>query len=234
MIVTVPHALARARAMLVPELERSLARLSPPVRLVVAYHLGFADPEGRPANGDGGKAVRPALALLSAEAAGSSAETALPGALAGGPAGCCFPGLLPVLLGRRDRRFCYRFRSRSCGRRRWMPRPRRGAPGSSAGLSLGPSRGRSAWCRQGGHGKARRLGARCVWAGSSRTRYRRSPSAVEIQPQEMTCGVRRLDLARRFQASRLKSSYAPDSVDTARDCPVEVEGAAKSPPGAAS
>jgi len=81
-IVTVPHALARARAMLVPELERGLARLSPPVRLVAAYHLGFADPEGRPANGDGGKAVRPALALLSAEAAGSSAETALPGALA--------------------------------------------------------------------------------------------------------------------------------------------------------
>src|SRR2546421_911430 len=68
--------------MLVPELERGLARLSPPVRLVAAYHLGFADPEGRPANGDGGKAIRPALALLSAEAAGSSAETALPGALA--------------------------------------------------------------------------------------------------------------------------------------------------------
>lgn len=37
---------------------------------VAAYHFGWIDAEGRLADGDGGKAVRPALALLSAEAAG--------------------------------------------------------------------------------------------------------------------------------------------------------------------
>jgi geranylgeranyl diphosphate synthase type I len=52
------------------------------VRPVVAYHLGLVDLDGRPARGDGGKAVRPALALLSARAAGAPDEVALPGALA--------------------------------------------------------------------------------------------------------------------------------------------------------
>ena len=39
-------------------------------------------PQGRPADGDGGKAVRPALALLSAEAAGAAPEVGVPGAVA--------------------------------------------------------------------------------------------------------------------------------------------------------
>ena len=82
MIGTVPIALGRARRLVAPELERRLATLSPEVQRVCRYHLGLADEAGRPTEGDGGKAVRPALALLSAEAAGSSAETALPGAVA--------------------------------------------------------------------------------------------------------------------------------------------------------
>src|SRR5207247_4013625 len=45
-------------------------------------HLGFADADGAPASGDGGKAVRPALAFLSAEAVGAPAEIGLPGAVA--------------------------------------------------------------------------------------------------------------------------------------------------------
>jgi geranylgeranyl diphosphate synthase type I len=49
---------------------------------VIAYHLGFVDRDGRPASGDGGKAVRPALAFLSAQAVGAPPETAMPGALA--------------------------------------------------------------------------------------------------------------------------------------------------------
>jgi geranylgeranyl diphosphate synthase type I len=49
---------------------------------VAAYHFGWIDAEGRPAEGDSGKAVRPALALLSAEAAGVTAETGVPGAVA--------------------------------------------------------------------------------------------------------------------------------------------------------
>jgi geranylgeranyl diphosphate synthase type I len=49
---------------------------------VASYHFGWIDQDGRPAEGDGGKAVRPALALLSAQAAGAPAETGIPGAVA--------------------------------------------------------------------------------------------------------------------------------------------------------
>lgn len=79
---TVPSALLRARDLLGPALRESLEGLSPEIRRVVGYHLGFVDAEGRPSTGDGGKAVRPALAFLSAEAVGSPAEVALPGAVA--------------------------------------------------------------------------------------------------------------------------------------------------------
>jgi geranylgeranyl diphosphate synthase type I len=49
---------------------------------VAAYHAGLADELGHPVEGVGGKAVRPALALLSAEAAGAAPEMAVPGAVA--------------------------------------------------------------------------------------------------------------------------------------------------------
>ena len=49
---------------------------------VAAYHFGWIDAEGNPADGDGGKAVRPALALLSAQAAGRAPEVGVPGAVA--------------------------------------------------------------------------------------------------------------------------------------------------------
>lgn len=79
---TVPATLLRARELLQPALRACLDGLAPELRAVAAYHLGFVDREGRPASGDGGKAVRPALAFLSAEAVGGSAEAAMPGALA--------------------------------------------------------------------------------------------------------------------------------------------------------
>ena len=82
MIRTVPAAFGRARAEVGPALQRCTEGLSPEIRRIAAYHLGFADAEGRPVGADGGKAVRPALALLSAEAVGASAATALPGAVA--------------------------------------------------------------------------------------------------------------------------------------------------------
>jgi geranylgeranyl diphosphate synthase type I len=49
---------------------------------VAAYHFGWIDAEGHASEGSGGKAVRPALALLSAEVAGAPPETGLPGAVA--------------------------------------------------------------------------------------------------------------------------------------------------------
>ncbi len=79
---TVPASLLRARELVQPELRRCVDRLAPDLRTVVAYHLGFVDRDGRPSSGDGGKAVRPALAFLSAEAVGAPAEVAMPGALA--------------------------------------------------------------------------------------------------------------------------------------------------------
>jgi geranylgeranyl diphosphate synthase type I len=63
-------------------LERTLDRLHPHLRLVAAYHRGWVDAEGRADNAGGGKAIRPALALLGALAAGEEPSVALPGAVA--------------------------------------------------------------------------------------------------------------------------------------------------------
>jgi geranylgeranyl diphosphate synthase, type I len=59
----------------------ALDRLDPPTRLACGYHLGFWDAEGRPDSANG-KGVRPALALLSARAAGAPAEVGIPAAVA--------------------------------------------------------------------------------------------------------------------------------------------------------
>jgi geranylgeranyl diphosphate synthase type I len=72
----------RPRDRLAPALRAAVERLDPASRLTAAYHLGWCDMHGIPTDGDGGKAIRPALALLSAEAAGATAEVALPGAVA--------------------------------------------------------------------------------------------------------------------------------------------------------
>jgi geranylgeranyl diphosphate synthase type I len=77
-----PAVLQRARRLLDPALRDRVDDLPPEIGRVVAYHLGFTDAEGHPVEADGGKAVRPALALLSAEAAGARAEVGLPGAIA--------------------------------------------------------------------------------------------------------------------------------------------------------
>jgi geranylgeranyl diphosphate synthase type I len=57
-------------------------RLDPSTRLVISYHLGWCDKDGVPTNTNGGKAIRPGLALLGAEAAGTEPEAALPAAVA--------------------------------------------------------------------------------------------------------------------------------------------------------
>lgn len=82
MIRTVPEVLRRARVLVRPPMEEAVGRLTPQIRRVVAYHLGWADADGAPLESDGGKAVRPAVAVLAAEAAGGRAEAALPAAVA--------------------------------------------------------------------------------------------------------------------------------------------------------
>ncbi len=83
---SVPAAFDRARRAVEPSLRRLVDDMAPEVRLVAGYHLGFLDALGHPSGHGTGKAVRPALALLSAEASlgrgGDAVRTALPGALA--------------------------------------------------------------------------------------------------------------------------------------------------------
>ncbi|RFS86567.1 polyprenyl synthetase family protein [Actinomadura spongiicola] len=80
-MTAVPASITDGRALVDAAMRASAERLDPWTRRVVAYHLGWTDEHGRPAAA-GGKALRPALALLSARAAATPQETALPGAVA--------------------------------------------------------------------------------------------------------------------------------------------------------
>ncbi|WP_324291103.1 polyprenyl synthetase family protein [Mycobacterium sp. Aquia_213] len=71
-----------ARESITPLLRKMVHRLDPSTRLVTSYHLGWCDKDGAPTNTNGGKAIRPALALLGAGVAGAEPEAALPGAVA--------------------------------------------------------------------------------------------------------------------------------------------------------
>ena len=81
---SMPQVLHRARDLVAPALAEAVERLSPELRPIVSYHLGWTDAHGRPegANGNGGKGVRSALAVLSAEAAGADPSSGVPGAVA--------------------------------------------------------------------------------------------------------------------------------------------------------
>ncbi|HEX6498644.1 MAG TPA: polyprenyl synthetase family protein [Micromonosporaceae bacterium] len=73
--------MAQVRTMVSDRIRELLDRLDPRTRLVCGYHLGFWDADGTPASA-GGKGLRPALALLSARAAGAAPERGLPAAVA--------------------------------------------------------------------------------------------------------------------------------------------------------
>lgn len=76
--VDVTALLERGRTLATPVLKAAVDRLAAPMDTVAAYHFGWIDAEGNPADGDGGKAVRPALAVLSAQAAGAAPRWASP------------------------------------------------------------------------------------------------------------------------------------------------------------
>jgi geranylgeranyl diphosphate synthase, type I len=80
-MTTMLENLHRSRDAITPALRAAVDRLDPATRHQAAYHFGWIDAEGRPDSG-GGKAVRPALALLSAQATGGPEEIGLPGAVA--------------------------------------------------------------------------------------------------------------------------------------------------------
>src|SRR5580704_12270129 len=77
-----PAGVAVARDLVGPATEAAISRLSPGVRRVAAYHYGLADADGNPVRVGSGKALRPALALLSARAAGVPAERGVTAAVA--------------------------------------------------------------------------------------------------------------------------------------------------------
>src|ERR1700726_5128677 len=77
-----PAGVAVARDLVGPATEAAISRLSPRVRRVAAYHYGLADAGGTPVRNGSGKALRPALALLSARAAGVAPERGVSAAVA--------------------------------------------------------------------------------------------------------------------------------------------------------
>ena len=82
MTVVMPAGVVVARDLVGPATEAAIGRLSPGVRRVAAYHYGLADADGNPVKAGSGKALRPALALLSARAAGAAPERGVTPAVA--------------------------------------------------------------------------------------------------------------------------------------------------------
>lgn len=74
--------LARARALVDPELRRAVEALPGSIRRVALYHFGWEHADGTPAAGSGGKAVRPALVQAAARALGGQEGDAVRAAAA--------------------------------------------------------------------------------------------------------------------------------------------------------
>ncbi|EGX61436.1 polyprenyl synthetase [Streptomyces zinciresistens K42] len=62
--------LERVRACVDPELRAAVESLPPSIRRVALHHFGWQHPDGSPAPGGAGKAIRPALVLTAASALG--------------------------------------------------------------------------------------------------------------------------------------------------------------------
>jgi geranylgeranyl diphosphate synthase, type I len=82
MTLVTSEAIGHAREFVTPTLRAMVDRLDADTRLFVAYHFGWCDEQGGPVNANGGKAIRPALALLGAEACGVDPQIAVPAATA--------------------------------------------------------------------------------------------------------------------------------------------------------
>ncbi|MCI2418225.1 polyprenyl synthetase family protein [Saccharopolyspora sp. K220] len=65
MTTALPPVLRTARESVDPALRKAVGRLDPDTRRVCEYHFGWSDADGSP-DGGGGKALRPAMVLLSA------------------------------------------------------------------------------------------------------------------------------------------------------------------------
>ncbi|WP_439659861.1 family 2 encapsulin nanocompartment cargo protein polyprenyl transferase [Lentzea sp. HUAS TT2] len=74
--------LAWSRSLVLPALRKAVDQLPPSMRTIAEYHHGWRDEYGNPVLENGGKAIRPALVLLAAEAVGGTAAAAVPAAVA--------------------------------------------------------------------------------------------------------------------------------------------------------
>lgn len=73
--------LARGRSVFLPALRDAIDSLPASMRRIAGYHFGWWDADGTPVEASGGKAIRPTLALLCAEAVGGAVEDAVPAAV---------------------------------------------------------------------------------------------------------------------------------------------------------
>ena len=81
--VAVPAAVDRARVLVVPALRAAVDVFDGgQMRAIAGYHFGWLDTDGRPVAGNGGKAIRPTLVVLSAEAGGGTSADGVPAAVA--------------------------------------------------------------------------------------------------------------------------------------------------------
>ncbi|MFI6095412.1 family 2 encapsulin nanocompartment cargo protein polyprenyl transferase [Lentzea sp. NPDC051213] len=74
--------LAWSRSLVAPALRRAVGQLPESMRTIAEYHFGWRDEHGNPVLENGGKAIRPAMVLLAAEAVGGTAAAAIPAAVA--------------------------------------------------------------------------------------------------------------------------------------------------------
>lgn len=77
MTTSMPAELAEARTLVTPALQGAIGRLDEPTARVCRYHFGWEDAQGNPST-PGGKALRPALVQLSAQAAGAEPAVGAP------------------------------------------------------------------------------------------------------------------------------------------------------------
>ena len=78
-----PASIDRAKQLVDPALRTAVDAIADErMRLVAGYQLGWWDAEGRPTPSGGGKALRPTLAVLAADAACGSPEAGIPAAVA--------------------------------------------------------------------------------------------------------------------------------------------------------
>ena len=82
MTATLPVQVAQARDAVRPVLQGVVGELEPRIARVAGYHFGWLDELGNSLPGDGGKALRPALTLLSAQVVAEDSAPAIPAAVA--------------------------------------------------------------------------------------------------------------------------------------------------------